>query len=66
MIFTKLKKICDERGISIRLLEREAGISVGSICKWDESSPTLEKLNAVCNVLEITIDSLVNEEEKAG
>lgn len=60
MIFSKLKKICEERGISIRLLEREAGISAGSICKWNESSPTLEKLSAVCRVLDIKIDSLID------
>lgn len=63
MIFTKIKSICEKRNISIRSLEREAELSAGSICKWDESSPTVENLSAVCRVLGITIDSLVEQKQ---
>lgn len=62
MIYDKVKKLADERKISIYALEKEAGLQNGAIGKWRISSPTLKSLQAVANVLGITIDDLLRED----
>ena len=60
MIFDKIKEICKEKGISITYLEKQAGLSNGAIGKWKDSSPTVDKLNAVAKVLKVKIDELIS------
>lgn len=61
--------ICDkakELGISINLLEKTAGVSVGSICKWNTVSPTVRSLKKVADILKCSVDDLIhgmNEKE---
>lgn len=59
MIFDKIKEICNEKGISIASLERSAGLSNGTISKWNDSSPTVENLQAVAKVLKVKIYKLI-------
>ena len=59
MIYDRIKTLCQEKGISVAFLEREAGLSNGAISKWNESSPTLENLQAVAKVLKIKIQKLI-------
>lgn len=61
MLYQKIKKLCDERHMSIRELEFLASISYGSIGHWRDSSPRVDKLKAVADVLEVSIDSLMEE-----
>ena len=63
MIYDKVKKLADDRGISIYALEKEAGLQNGAIGKWRISSPTLKSLQSVAGVLGITIDDLLKEED---
>lgn len=58
MVYDKIKKLADEKGISIYALEKKAGLPNGSIGKWRESSPTLKSLEAVANALEVSVGSL--------
>ena len=51
MIYDKIKTICNSKGISIRSVEKEAGLSNGAISKWNDASPTVDKLQAVAKVL---------------
>lgn len=60
MIFDKIKEICNKRGISIAYVEKQAGLSNGAIGKWKDSSPTVDKLNAVAKVLKVKIDELIS------
>ena len=62
MVYDKVKKLADKRGISIYALEREAGLPNGAISKWRESSPTLKSLQAVAGALKVTIDELIAED----
>ncbi len=48
-----------EKGISINLLESRAGVSTGSIYKWNTVSPTVRSLSKVAKVLGCTIDELL-------
>ena len=62
MILRNIKKEAEKKGISIGEIEKKAGLSNGAIFKWRNSSPTVEKLKAVANVLGITVDDLIRED----
>lgn len=61
MVYDKVKKLADERNISIYALEKKAGLQNGAIGKWRESSPTLKSLQAVAEALEVTMNELLME-----
>lgn len=60
MIYEKIQDICKEKGISIAELEREAGLTNGTIGKWRTSSPTIKNLQSVAKVLKVKIQKLVS------
>lgn len=66
MVYERVKKLAEERGISIYALEKEAGLANGTISKWRTSSPTAENLRAVANVLGVAIDDLVDGTGRQG
>ena len=59
MIYDKVKEVCKKQGISVSAVEREAGLGTGTISKWNESSPTVDNLQAVAKVLKTTVDELL-------
>ena len=61
MVYDNVKKICDEKGITIAQLEREAGLKNGTIGKWRTCSPRVENLKAVADVLKVKVDKLLRE-----
>lgn len=60
MLYDKIKEICKAKGISISAVEKEAGLGNGAISKWNNSSPTVDNLQAVANVLKVTMDELLS------
>lgn len=56
----RIKALCCERGITISQLERETGIGNGTISRWGESSPRVDKAKAVAEFFGVTLDSLVS------
>nr|DAI27679.1 MAG TPA: helix-turn-helix domain protein [Caudoviricetes sp.] len=60
LIYDKIKKICDEKGLSVRQVEIKAGLPNATISKWNDSSPTVKNLKAVADVLHVKIDKLVS------
>lgn len=66
LIYDKLKEVCKEKGVSITSVEKKAGLGNGAITKWNKSSPTLNNLQAVADVLHVKVDVLLEAEEKEG
>lgn len=60
MVFENVKKICDEKGISISQLEKDAGLSPGSIVKWKTCMPKANSLQAVAKVLKVKMEKLLS------
>lgn len=60
LIYDKIKEICKVKGISVAYLERQAGLSNGSVSKWNNSRPTIDKLCLVAKVLDITLEELIS------
>ena len=62
MLYERIKKRAAEVPISINQLEKTIGVSSGSICKWDTNRPSIDKVKRVADVLSVTIDSLLEDE----
>lgn len=60
LIYDRIKEICKEKGISASSVEKKAGLGNGAIAKWNNFSPSVKNLKAVADVLEISIDELLN------
>ncbi len=59
MIYDKIKQICDEKGVTVSSVEKKAGLSNGAISKWNNSSPTIENLQSVANVLKVKLEKIL-------
>ena len=62
-IFDRISKKAAEQGISINKLEKDAGVSIGSVYKWNSVSPTVRNLAKVAIVLNCSIDELLKDEK---
>lgn len=62
MILDNIVKLCAEKNISIAKLEAEAGLGNATIRRWKESSPNLSSLQAVADVLDVTVADLLKKE----
>lgn len=60
-MYERIKELCKEKGISIYRLEKDLGLSSGSVCKWKVSSPTLDKIQKVAKMLGCSIDELLQD-----
>ena len=58
-IFDRVAKKASEKGISINALEIKAGVSRGSVYKWNSVSPTVKNLASVAEVLDCSVDELL-------
>ncbi len=65
MVYDSVKKICDEKGMTISSVEKAAGIGNGTIAGWKSSSPRMDILIKVANVLEVSIEDLTREWSKS-
>lgn len=60
VLYEKIKKLADDRGVSINQIESDLGFSRGSIYKWDKNVPSVFKIKQVADYFDITVDSLIN------
>lgn len=49
MIYDRVKALAKKRNVSIRKIEIDCGFSQGSVCKWNEVSPSAEKVKKVAD-----------------
>ena len=61
MLFDNVKRICEERGISIWKLEKELDFPNCSIRKWNESEPGVQKVKKVADYLGVPIERLLED-----
>lgn len=61
MLYQNIKKRADERGESLRSIERGARLKPCTIHKWNTTDPGVEKVKAVADYLGTTIDELMKE-----
>lgn len=59
MLLSRIKQLCTQKGITVSELEKNLSFGNGTICKWNSSSPSIDKVKAVAEYFGITIDSLI-------
>lgn len=60
-MFEKIKKIAKERGYSLSQLNDKAGLKTNVIYSWKTKVPSADKLKAVADVLHVSVDSLLDD-----
>lgn len=66
MLYDNIKKLCEVKWISIHKLENDLGFSHAFIRKWNESDPGVRKVKKVADYLGVTIEQLLEPEEKGA
>ena len=55
----RIEKCIKEKGSNFKRVERECGLGNGTIKRWSEQSPRLDKLVVVAEYLQVSLDYLV-------
>lgn len=58
LLYTNIKEYCAQLEISISQLEKELHFGTGTIGKWKQSFPSIEKVIAVAQFFHISVDEL--------
>ena len=59
MIYQNIKSIADSQKVSIRKIEQDTGITLGSIYHWNDVKPSVDKVVKVANNLGVTVEELL-------
>ena len=59
MIYSNVKTLCDEKGITVSQLERDLGFPRSSICKWNENEPGVMRVQKVADYFGVPIERVV-------
>ena len=65
-IVDRLQTIAKKRGTTFKQLEREIGLGNGTLRRWEEQSPRLDKLTMVADFLQVSLDYLVYGDSKVS
>lgn len=57
--YEKIQELTNERGISVRELEKRLGFSNGYFSKWKKVSPNSEGLQKVADYFDVSVDYLL-------
>lgn len=57
----KIKKLANQKNMTLKQLEAVAGIANGIIARWSERDAQIDKVYRVAHVLGISIDSLIEK-----
>lgn len=58
-LFSRIKLLCFERGMTVAELERRSGMSNGAVDSWDDSCPRIDNVIAVAKALNVSLDHLL-------
>jgi len=59
LLFDTIKSLCTSHKITIAELERGIKVGNGTIRKWNDSSPSAGKLEAIANYFDVSTDFLL-------
>lgn len=63
-LYDKIKILAKERKISIRRLEEDLGYGNGSIRRWEENTPGIDKVEKVADYFGVSTDYLLGRKPK--
>ncbi|WP_240422300.1 helix-turn-helix domain-containing protein [Listeria costaricensis] len=56
---SRIKKLCTESHITIAELERKTNLSNGTIRRWNEKTPGIDKVQKVADFFNVSVDYLL-------
>lgn len=62
-MYQKIKDLCEKNNISVYQLEKELGLSTGSVSKWEKSIPRADTLLKVAKHFNVSINYLLSDKE---
>lgn len=62
MLIDNVQSLCKKNGIALYKLEKELGFGNGSLYKWNEQSPSVERVKLVADYFGVTVDELLKED----
>ena len=60
----QIKKLCNDSKTSIKALEKELGFGNGTIRRWDDNTPSIDRISAVANYFNVPVAYLLGTEQK--
>lgn len=63
-MYQTIKDLCRDKEISVYRLEKDLGLSTGSVSKWDKSIPRGDTLIRVAEYLGVPVDYLLKKEKE--
>lgn len=60
-IFNNIKRLLEEKGISVMEFENSIGLQRGGFYKWKQHEPGISKVKAAAEYLNVSIESLMEE-----
>lgn len=58
IMWKNIRRLCTQRGVTVTQVEKDLGFSPGSMTKWRQSSPSIEKVIAVSNYFQVSLDEI--------
>lgn len=58
----KIEELCKDKNLTLISLEREVDLGRGSIRRWDENLPAIDKVQKIADYFSISIDNLLDRE----
>ena len=58
-LYEKIRALCAQRKISVRHLEMKCRMAGGTICRWSEHPPSIDRAKRVADFLGVTLDELM-------
>ncbi len=63
-IFGRIKQLTKEKNSSISQIERQLKLGNGTIRRWDTNAPSADKVLAVADLLNVSVEYLMTGEDK--
>lgn len=63
-ITDRIRTLAEKDGISFNALEKKVGLGKSVIYRWNENTPSADKLKMVADYFGVTVDYLLTGEEK--
>lgn len=64
-LFLRVKELAEQRGMTIRALELQCGFGNGTIRKWENQSPSFDKVVRLANELNVSLNYLATGAEES-
>lgn len=58
-----IQRLCAARGTNVRQLEISLGFPNGTIGRWNENRPSVDRVKLVADYFGVTVDEMIREEE---